>query len=161
VHNRLTPVHKAFNIQIKPDLVIDGLEDKMYLSYSDGNSNGTPGFLSAKWDDGRLTAMSRSFGNYFIMVDTISPEIIPVNIGKGKDISGQQNIQMKILDRETGIKNYRGTLNDKWILMEYDPKKLLLTYNYDNRLQKGQNTFKLQIEDMLGNEDVYEVILYY
>lgn len=159
VHNRFTPVHKAFNIQIKPDSVADGLEDKMYLAYSNGN--GGYGFLSAKWEDGRLTAMSRSFGDYFIMVDTVSPEIIPVNIGKGKDISGQRSIQVKIRDQETGIKKYRGTINGQWILMEYDAKKQMLTYNYDNRLLKGENTFKLQIEDMLGNEEVYEVILYY
>jgi hypothetical protein len=45
--------------------------------------------------------------------------------------------------------------------MEYDSKKQMLTYKYDNRLLKGENTFKLQIEDMLGNEEFYEVILYY
>jgi hypothetical protein len=161
VHNRFTPVHKAFNIQIKPDSIVTGLKDKMYMAYSNGNGNGNASFISANWTDGYLTAFSRSFGDYFIKVDTVSPEIIPVNIGEGKNISGQQSIQVKIRDRETGIKNYRGTLNGQWILMEYDPKKQLLTYDYDNRLLKGQNIFILHIEDLLGNEEVYEVSLYY
>jgi hypothetical protein len=161
VHNRFTPVHKAFNIQIKPDSIVTGLKDKMYMAYSNGNGNGNASFISANWTDGYLTAFSRSFGDYFIKVDTVSPEIIPVNIGEGKNISGQQSIQVKIRDRETGIKNYRGTLNGQWILMEYDPKKQLLTYDYDNRLLKGQNIFILHIEDLLGNEEVYEVGLYY
>ena len=141
VHNRFTPVHKAFNIQIKPDSVADGLEDKMYLAYSNGNGKGRYGFLSAKWEDGHLTAKSRSFGDYTIMVDTVSPEISPVNIGKGKDISGQRTIQVKIWDQETGIRKYRGTINGHWILMEYDRKKQLLTYKYDKQIAKGENGF--------------------
>ncbi|MCB2207937.1 MAG: M23 family metallopeptidase [Bacteroidetes bacterium] len=161
VHNRFTPVQKAFSIRIKPDSIPDKLKDKLYLAYSDGNSNDHHGFISAVWEGDYISARSRSLGDYTIRIDTVAPEIIPVNVGEGKDISVQQTIRMKIRDRETGIKNYRGTLNGEWILMEYDPKRQLLTYNYDNRLSKGQNNFTLQIEDILGNKEVYEVILYY
>jgi hypothetical protein len=45
--------------------------------------------------------------------------------------------------------------------MEYDPKKQLLTYEYEIRLKKGDNQFRLVVEDLLGNERVYEAILYY
>ena len=161
VHNRYTPVQKAFSIRIKPDSIPDKLKDKLYLAYSSGNRKGQYNFISAVWEGDYISARSRSLGDYTIRIDTVAPEIIPINVGEGKDISAQQTIRMKIRDGETGIKNYRGTLNGQWILMEYDPKRQLLTYNYDNRLPKGQNTFKLQIEDMLGNKGVYEVILYY
>ncbi len=157
VHNGFTPVHKAFTIKIKPDSIALGMKNKMYMAYSTGNGN--QGFMSANWEDGFIASRSRSLGNYLILVDSISPEIIPINIGEDKNISGQKNIQVKIRDRETGIKKYRGTLNGQWVLMEYDAKKQLLTYNYDNRLLKGQNIFKLQIEDMLGNEKIYEATL--
>ena len=161
VHNRFTPVHKAFTIKIKPDSIPGKLKDKLYLAYSNGNGNGHHGFISANWDGDYMSARSRSFGNYSIRIDTVVPEIVPVNIGEGKDISGQQTIQVKIRDRETGIKKYRATLNDRWILMEYDPKKQLLIYEYDQRLQNGINQFKLIVEDMLGNEKVYKTRLNY
>lgn len=161
VHNRFTPVHKAFVIKIKPDSIPDKLKDKLYLAYSIGSEKGEYNFISAAWDGGYISARSRSLGNYTIRIDTIAPEIIPFHIGEGKDISAQQTIQMKIRDSETGIKNYRATLNDRWILMEYDPKKQLLTYDYELRLKKGDNHFRLVVEDMLGNERIYDAILYY
>jgi len=45
--------------------------------------------------------------------------------------------------------------------MEYDAKKQLLTYSYDNRLKKGMNHFKLLIKDLLGSNTVYETDLVY
>lgn len=161
VHNSFKPVHKAFTVKVKPDSFAVEMKDKMYLAYSNGNSKGRYGFMSAKWENGYIVAKSRSFGEYTIMVDSVSPEISPVNIGKGKDISGQRTIQVKIWDRETGIRKYRGSLNGHWILMEYDRKKRLLTYQIDKKIQEGQNGFILQVEDLLGNEEVYEAILYY
>lgn len=161
VLNRFKPVHKAFTIKIKPDSIAVEMKNKMYLAYSNGNSKGRYGFMSAKWENGYIVAKSRSFGEYTIMVDSVSPEISPVNIGKGKDISGQRTIQVKIWDRETGIRKYRGSLNGHWVLMEYDRKKRLLTYHIDKKIQEGQNGFILQVEDMLGNEEVYEAILYF
>jgi hypothetical protein len=161
VHNRFTPVHKSFSIKVKPDSIPDKMKDKLYLAYSSGSKKGQYNFISANWDGDYISAQSRSLGNYTIRIDTVAPEIIPVNIGEGKNISGQQTIQLKIRDLETGIKTYRPTLNGRWILMEYDPKKQLLTYEYEIRLKKGDNQFRLVVEDLLGNERVYEAILYY
>jgi hypothetical protein len=161
VHNRFTPVHKSFSIKVKPDSIPDKMKDKLYLAYSSGSKKGQYNFISANWDGDYISARSRSLGNYTIRIDTVAPEIIPVNIGEGKNISGQQTIQLKIRDLETGIKTYRPTLNGRWILMEYDPKKQLLTYEYEIRLKKGDNQFRLVVEDLLGNERVYEAILYY
>jgi hypothetical protein len=45
--------------------------------------------------------------------------------------------------------------------MEYDAKKQLLTYTYDDRLEKGANHFKLVVNDLLGNETVFEADLIY
>jgi hypothetical protein len=161
VHNRFTPVHKAFSIKVQPDSIPDELRSKMYMAYSNGNGSGYYGFLSAKWNGDYLTAKSRTFGNYKIKIDTVAPAISPVNIGEGKDVSGQKTIKIKIWDTETGIRYFRVTINGRWILMEYDPKKRLLTYNYDQSLQKGENDFKLIVEDMLRNKKTYSAKLYY
>ena len=161
VHNRFTAVQKAFSIKIKPDHIPEGLKDKMYIAYSNGNDNGNSSYIGSHWDKAYLMTKSRILGDYFIKVDSVAPEIIPVNIGEGKDISGQNTIKVKIKDGETGISYFRGTLYDQWILMEYDAKKQLLTYHYDHWLQKGENSFKLIIKDMLGNVSEYEAKLIY
>jgi len=159
VHNPFVPVQKAFTINIRPDTVPAELRNKMYIAYDNGNA--VPAFIGSKWDGGYLTAKSRLLGDYLVTVDTVAPVITPVNIADGKDISGQKNIRIKIKDGKTGIRSYRGTLNDRWILMEYDPKKQLLTYTFDSRLNKGTSHFELVVKDLLGNEAVYEADLVY
>ena len=159
VHNKFTPVQKAFTLKIKPEKIPEGWKDKMYIAYDNGNA--IPAFIGAGWEKDYLKAKSRLLGNYLVAVDTVPPEIMPVNIAEGKDISGQKTIKVRIKDGKTGIRSYRGTLNDRWILMEYDPKKQQLTYTFDSRLTKGLNHFKLVVKDLLGNETVYEAELLY
>ena len=159
IHDQFTPVQKAFTIKIKPDFVPDNFEDKLYIAYSNGD--GKPWYIGASWEGNFLTARSRLLGDYLVAIDSIPPVIMPVNIADGKDISEQNTIKVKIKDGETGIASYRGTLNGRWILMEYDTKKQLLTYHYDGRLQKGMNHFKLVVKDLLDNESAYEAKLVY
>ena len=157
VHDQFTPVQKAFTIKIRPDLVPDGRKNRMYIAYDNGNA--VPAYIGSRWEGDYLTAKSRLLGDYLVTIDTVAPVIIPVNIAEGENISGQKNIRVRIKDGQTGIRSYRGTINGRWILMEYDPKKQLLTYNFDARLINGTNHFRLVVKDLLGNETVYEADL--
>ena len=40
--------------------------------------------------------------------------------------------------------------------MDYDHKRKLLKYNFDEIIKKGNNTFILEVEDMVGNIKVYK-----
>ena len=94
-----------------------------------------------------------------VMVDTIHPVIRPVNISPGKNVSRQNTIRIKISDNLSGIKSYRGTINGKWILMDFDAKNQLLTYAFDDRIHPGKNEFILTVKDYVGNETVYKASL--
>ena len=159
IHNIYTPIQKAYRFSITPTAFPQKIKEKLYIAYI--ADNGGNWFIGSKWKDGKLSAKSKLFGQYAVLVDTVSPEITPVNIGEGKNISAQKTIKVKIRDRKTGIKQYRGTLNGEWILMEYESKKRLLFYQFDDKLLKGKNEFKLVVSDLLGNETVYEAELIY
>ena len=159
VHNKFIPVHKHFTIAIKPDSIPENTKDKMYIAYRTDKDEHF--FIGAKWKDNKLSTRSRILGNYTVMADTINPEITPYNFKNGKNISKQNNLRVKITDKQTGIKNYRGTLNDHWVLMEYDPKKNRLTYTFDEHIKKGENDFKLVVKDLLDNETIYEATIIY
>ena len=59
--------------------------------------------------------------------------------------------------RFSGIKSYRATINDQWILMEHEPKKNTLTYDFsDHRFKQAKLDFKLEVKDQVGNKSVYE-----
>jgi len=89
------------------------------------------------------------------MIDSTRPKIIPINLSEGKDMSRKWSIMMKIGDNLSGIKKYRGTVDGKWVLMEYDAKKSRLTYLFDDQLKAGIHTFKLVVSDKRNNTAVY------
>ncbi len=150
LHDIFTPVHKHYTIEVIPENVDTIIRNNIYLAYSTDNENFY--YLSKKKKGNAFVSKTRNLGYFKVLMDSIPPIIKKVNFSDGKNISKQTNLKVKIWDKHTGIATYRATLNDKWILMEYDPKKKLLTYNYDELLQKGKNEFKLVVRDLLENE---------
>jgi len=158
VHNKYTPVHKYYNLSIKVDSIPDNLTDKLYISrYDNGKSKSVGGEYNHGWVETR----AREFGDFHVVADTINPYIKALNIYNGKNIGTQYSIRMKISDDESGIESYTGTLNDEWILMDYDAKYDLLVYHFDDRLKKGNNIFKLKVKDKKGNTNLFEAKLVY
>jgi hypothetical protein len=51
---------------------------------------------------------------------------------------------------------YKATVDGQWILMEYDLKKDLINYRFDDRVSKGKHEFRLEVTDDRGNQTVYE-----
>ncbi len=132
LHNEEVPLHVRCNLSIRTDLFPPELQNKALIAKIEDAQNLTS--TGGSWDNGFVTTQIREFGKYCVVVDTLSPGIVPVNISNNKNISAQSSIQLKITDELSGIESYRGTFNGKWILMDYDAKNDLLTYIYDERL---------------------------
>jgi len=157
LHFDYVPLHTWCNLNIWPDSLPLQLQDKALIAKvtKDGLFKSSGG----EWVDGFIKTRIREFGNYCIVIDTIPPKIKPLNIKDQKNIVNQQSLKIKITDELSGIKKYKGTLNDQWILMEYDVKNDLLIYRFDNYLQKGSNSFKLIVTDEKGNQSNYQAEL--
>ena len=150
LHNRLVPVHDAFALWIKPDLNLnETLRSKTVVTSTNGMVQ------NSTYEDGYVKATIKSFGNYFIKLDTIAPKITPVNIAEGKNMSKLSRIVIGISDNLSGIQSYRGRIDGKWILMEYNPKYRTLKHIFDERTEPGEHTFELEVTDMKLNSKVY------
>ena len=70
-------------------------------------------------------------------------------------------LEFKISDDLSGIKNYRGEIDGKWVLFEYDAKSKLLTYTFDKeRMTFGKShLIKLVVTDNKENEAEYKAII--
>jgi len=66
IHDRLTPVHKAFVLKIDAKKLPERLKEKALLGTFD--SKGKIEAAGGEYSDGYLTASIRSFGDYFILV---------------------------------------------------------------------------------------------
>jgi hypothetical protein len=157
LQNQYTPLHTFCNLSIKTDNLPKNLESKaVIVSVSSGNKFASKG---GTFENGWITTKIRDFGNYTVTVDTEPPVIRVINIFPNKKVKKQSSILVKISDNLSGIKTYRGTLNGKWILMDYDEKNRLLAYSFDEMMKPGKNLFKLTVTDAVGNSSRYEATL--
>ncbi len=159
LHKDVIPVHT--NITISTDISgykADDL-DKVYLGPM--NYRGIPYYNNTSRDGNILSTKVRSFGKYGLGVDTIPPVITPLNFSDGKWISSNKTLEIKINDRHSGIKGYRATINDQWVLMEYEYKKDLLTFSFDDKVKLGtENNLKLIVTDNVGNNSKFEATFF-
>ena len=160
LHKDIIPVKKYFNINFDISDYKSEDTDKLYIARLVGY-NDYPLYSSTKRKGNMLTTSTRTLGKYTLAKDTISPIIKPVNVSKGKWLSKYRFLKIKIDDKETGISNYRATVNGKWILMEYDPKKKLLVYDFNDQvITETKNNLKLIVTDNVGNSSTFETIFY-
>ena len=156
-HFETVPLHKAAKISIRAK-VPSRLKDKVYIAKVKDNKFI---YYGNKWENSYISAKISQFGDFAVAADSIKPKITGVNIYPGKEIKNQITIKCLIEDKESGIKKYEGKINGQWILMEYDHKRKLLQYDFNEIIKKGENLFTLDVLDMLGNVKKYSAKFYY
>jgi len=148
IHSEYTPLDDKISVSIKKGRLSDKLREKAVIVHIDRKKR-----VRAKggvWKKNFLTIKNKSFGAYAIMIDSIPPKITPINISPNKNMINNSAIVVKIADNLSGIKSFRGTIDGKWILMEYEAKKAKLFYTFKN-ITKGKHNFELLLTDGVGN----------
>ena len=149
-------LRKAFKIKISaPDSIVGhflGIRFK----------NGKTGFISKTIRDNHFVAKVKKTGTYTIGQDTIPPTIKPSQLYDKRWLSNFKTLRFKIDDRETGIQSYQATIDGKWALFEYEPKKKEITFNFDEyfTFEGTKHTLKIAVIDNVGNESNYELEFY-
>ncbi len=149
------PIHQNISISADISAYSEADRDKLYLGRL--NYRGQPNYTSTTRNGDKLTAKTRTFGDYTIAMDNTPPTIKPVNFSEGKWISNENFLKVKITDDLSGISSYRATINGKFILMEYNYKNNVLTYNFnDNVNLESENNLKIIVVDNVGNNATFE-----
>ncbi|WP_316793591.1 M23 family metallopeptidase [Pedobacter frigoris] len=154
IHNNLTPLHTGFEIWIKADSTLNKYKEKALIVNTGRGSQG------GYFENGYVKAKPRTFGSYFISIDTIPPTIIPVNIADGKNMNGISKMSFKIRDNLSGIKSFNGYIDGKWILMEFDTKTASLWHTFDEKTTSGKHTLEVIVSDMKDNNKNYSITFY-
>jgi len=159
LHNDTTPIHK--NITIGMDASNYDVKDRNNLFLGRLNYKGEPYYNTTTQDGDKLSARIRTFGSYILVSDTSAPSIKALNFSADKWITNNKTLQLKIEDDLSGISSYRATLNGKFILMEYNYKKDVLTYDFeDNIIDTSENNLKLIVIDNVGNSATFEATFF-
>lgn len=159
IHNDKTPLHK--NMTLVFDASQYKEEDRKKLFIGRVNPSGKPYYSTTLKRGDRFSTRTRTFGTYSLFSDTQKPTIIPVNVSEKKWISDATHLKIKINDAESGVKSYRGTINGKFILLEYDYKTGMLVYDFNDKINtSSENNFKLVVLDNVDNIATFETIFF-
>lgn len=157
IHKKTIPVHKPYSLSIKVQGLPEGLENKALIVNLD-KTNGQQYPVGGTYSNGWITATPDKFGTFTVMIDTISPSIFPLSIQKRKTLTENLKIRFKIDDDLSGIKSYRGEIDGKWVLFEYDAKTKIISYTFDkSRMAFGkQHQLSLIVIDNKDNQTEFK-----
>jgi peptidase M23B len=153
VHPKTEPLNKSFSLEITntkyteeelKNVCIASINEKTKKLY----------FLNTKRKENVLSTRSKFMGSFILAKDTTPPTISLVNFSSTKNnISNIKTLKVKISDELSGIDKYSATINGKWILMEYEPKEHLLTFDTTDiePITEKELTFELKVFDKAGN----------
>ena len=118
-------------------------------------------FLPTNLDKGHWKTKVKDMGNFTLARDSVAPKISPSNFRPNQWLSKLKYIKVNISDDFSGIKSYRGTINGKWVLFEYEPKRKLLTYDFSDKVfEQAKHELELEVEDNVGNKSIYKNIFF-
>ncbi len=159
LHKDVIPLHKSMTITVDISNYKDADKDKLFIGRL--NYRGIPYYNTTHRKGDKLLTYTKVFGSYILVSDTTAPSIKPLNFSNKKWISKNKTLKIKIEDKLSGVSSYRATINGKFILMEYNYKKDVLTYDFgDNIISESENNLKLIVVDNVGNNATFEATFF-
>lgn len=159
VHNKLTPLQKKITIGFDAGKYHKKDREKLYVART--YPWGGKVYSKTLKEGDRITTRTNIFGTYKLAMDTTPPTIEPANFYKGKWMSKAGFLKVKINDNESGIASYRGTINGKFIAMQYDYKTHILKYDFRDRVSNdSEKKLKIIVVDNVGNSKTFKSTVY-
>jgi murein DD-endopeptidase MepM/ murein hydrolase activator NlpD len=144
MHYPYTPLHSYINVTRKVTPEMKAFGSKLCaVSFSGKRVYYEGGELSGDY----LSFRTRSLGEYAITHDSKPPVIRVVRFGK--------RYKFKVSDNLSGVSKIICSLDDKWILSEYEPKTNSVWGEIPNWIKPGKHNFKLVVIDSKNNRAEY------
>jgi hypothetical protein len=159
LHKNTIPLHKSIIISTDVSNYNDEDINKLYIGRLNYKKEPYYNFTSRKGN--KLTAYTKTLGSFVLVTDKSDPKIKALNFEDNKWISKNKTLKIKITDVLSGISSYKATINGKFILMEYNYKKDVLTYDFDDQIiSESENNLKLIVIDNVGNNATFEATFF-
>ncbi|MCD8411560.1 M23 family metallopeptidase [Tenacibaculum finnmarkense] len=159
VHNKTVPIDKRYTLTFNTSLLTDAQKKQVYIA--NVSNMKYPRYANTKKKTNKIYTSTKVLGSYKLLFDSIKPTIKLYNFKNQQWLSKNKTLKVKIKDNQSGIKNFNATIDDQWILMQYNHKKGLLTYNFnDKKLIGSKHIFKLVVSDNVGNLKTLSAVFY-
>ena len=121
LHNQSVPLHKNFTLTFDVSKYPKEIRKQLFIARK--KSKGRLYYSNTRRKEDRLYTLNKILGKYTLALDTIKPKIIPINFKNEQLLTKYRYLKFKVSDNLSGVKFYRGEIDGKWILLEYDAKK--------------------------------------
>jgi len=160
IDNDTIPLRKPFTIKYSLKNIDDSRKKYLYLGMK-GPKNYHYFISSEKFNDS-IIGHAKKLGKFKILTDSIPPDINFYNLKNDQWISNRKKLTIKINDNESGIKSFNGWINNKWILLEYESKKNMLTYDFEDKVNSNdsKNELVVSVKDNCGNVSMKKITFY-
>lgn len=159
IHNNRVAAHRNFTITF--DVSKYSKEDRKQLFVARLDRKSRPNYASTFKRGNTFTTRTRNLGTYTLAKDSVAPKIKAKNFKDKQWLNNYSYLSLFISDDLSGVNDYSATLNGEWILMEYEPKRNTITYNFDDKiLDKKECNLKVEVIDNVGNKTTFTSTFY-
>lgn len=140
IGSRTIPLDRSLRVTYRPTKAATWSESKAIYRKAGGGWS----YLGGRWENGAINFVTREFGEFTVLEDTIPPTIKTIAINNSV-------ARFKIKDDLSGIASFEATINGKWLLMNYDSKTSTIWAERLNKSEPLQGDFVLRVKDEEGN----------
>ena len=159
IHTPTVPLNKSFTLTFDVSKYSEKEKQQLYIANVENPTY--PIYQFTRKKDSTFFTTTKILGKYSLLSDTLKPSINLLHFKDKQWISKLKTLQVKISDKGSGIKDYRATIDGEWILMEYNHKTKIITYNFsDKKLVGSKHTFKIVVSDNVGNTNILSTTFY-
>lgn len=152
IHKPIVPLNKRYTLTFDVSKYTPEQKKQLYIATID--KYGKTNYQTTVKKETTFYTSTKTLGKFTLATDNTKPSIRLKNIKNEQWLTHFKTIQLTVSDKQSGIKSYRGEIDGKWILMEYDAKKGTLTYNLnDKAFAEAKHQLKVVVTDNVGNSN--------
>ncbi|MFD1294078.1 M23 family metallopeptidase [Lutibacter holmesii] len=150
VHTPTLPLDRKYTLTFDVSKFSEIEKKQLYIASI--KKNGNTSYQKTVKKETTFYTTTKNLGTYTLKKDTFKPSVKLHNVKNEQWLTHFKNLQVKISDKGSGIKSYRGEIDGKWILMEYNVKSGLLTYDFNDQVfSEAKHNLKVTVTDNVGN----------
>jgi hypothetical protein len=159
IHDGSVPVNRNFTLSFNVEHYDSETRKQLLIARLD--KRGRPIYSTTYKKGNVFTTRTKNLGTYTLVTDSMAPVIKPKNFRPKSWLNNYKYLSVRILDNLSGIGSYTAKINGQWILMEYEPKKNTLTYDFsDTDFSNTQLNLEIQVTDNVGNHSQYKTTVF-
>jgi len=150
VHTPTVPLNKKYTLTFDVSKYSEGQKEQLYIASI--NRKGNTKYETTVKKDSTFYTSIKKLGDFTLLTDNEQPKVLLKNFKDQQWMTHFKTLKVKISDDESGIQSYRGTIDGEWILLEYNVKNGILTYNFnDKKFTTAKHLLEVIVKDNVGN----------